>query len=211
MQFFLPGTGLLCPSTQPLQLSLYPPPLPKATLPPLSRSGAAPGNPPSPDTTPRSPHFEFHLATGLPTLAQAPDDPVDANPPIHSLVIPSVPPSTTHDEYIPATATRLSKAQWTHFQESLPTATALRLEQSFGKDNINHSFTTQICFRHTFIFLLKSGLLVSADLNNLYQASPRAQLLSRLLQSHADIDFRPLRGYRHTWEQQTELEVGRKH
>ena len=121
-----------------------------------------------------------------------------------------VEPPPTKEIYTPPQAIRLSKEEWTKFRLSLPTNTQLRLSESFGKDNIHQSFTTDVCFRHVLVFLFKSGFLSNPETQALNKSSKIASTMSALLWEHRRIDFSPIRGYDKFWEQRTSLEQGRR-
>jgi hypothetical protein len=80
-------------------------------------------------------------------------------------------------------------------QINLPTAVQLQLDEPYGKDTQAQSFYGELQFRHTLIFVLKSGFLDSIDRNVLFSSAayPKADLLYQLLQDHRAVDFTPLR------------------
>jgi hypothetical protein len=80
-------------------------------------------------------------------------------------------------------------------QCNLPTAVQLQLSEPYGKDSQCQSFYGEIQFRHTLIFLLKSGFLSSTDRQILSSptAYPKAALLYDLLLDHRTVDFSSLR------------------
>jgi hypothetical protein len=80
-------------------------------------------------------------------------------------------------------------------QVHLPTAVQLQLAEPYGKDTRTQSFYGEIQFRHTLIFVLKSGFLDPIDRSALSSptAYPKAALLCQLLQNHRNVDFTPLR------------------
>ena len=112
--------------------------------------------------------------------------------------------------YTPNQVRVLSKKASENFFCTLPTSTKLRLEESFGKDNIRHSFSTDCCFRHSVLFLLKSGFLSDACFLSLQKASLHVTTMAYLLRRYARIDFSPLRGYQHSWNKRVNLEEERR-
>jgi hypothetical protein len=112
--------------------------------------------------------------------------------------------------YSPSPIKILSKRESEDFFKSLPSNTQLRLEESFGKDSIHHSFTTDVVFRHVVIFLLKSGFLSTTCLNVLQNASIHVSTMSFLLSTYGKINFSSLRGYQTSWKQRTSLESERR-
>ena len=77
------------------------------------------------------------------------------------------------------------------FKDSLPTRVQVTLDQKFGKDNLNQSFTADVCFRHILLPLFKSNLLSPREQGMLVRASKPANVLRSLLSEHSDIDFSP--------------------
>jgi hypothetical protein len=147
--------------------------------------------PPTPISPPgKSPHFEFHIDNPqvppllLPNIAfnDAIDD-LEADPPCD-------PPVFDHTKpYIPPPLKILSQAATEIFLRSLPSSTQLRLDESFGKDSVNHSFTTDCVFRHIVIFLLKSNFLSPPCLSVLQEASIHAYTMSFFLRCYGRVDF----------------------
>lgn len=85
------------------------------------------------------------------------------------------------------------------FKTLLPDKVRVTLDQPFGKDNINQSFTADCRLRHVLLPLFKSGFLAQCDLSNLEFAYRPAFVLHHLLSDHAGVDFSPLRGFHSDW------------
>jgi hypothetical protein len=109
-----------------------------------------------------------------------------------SLQVSSVAPrnsQVTLSRSVTKSMTKHQREVWA--QVTLPTAVQLQLDEPYGKDTRSQSFTSEIRFRHTLIFLLKSGFLDVLDRQNLSSppAFPKAALLYNLLQDHLNVDF----------------------
>ena len=91
------------------------------------------------------------------------------------------------------------------FQASLPSKVRVTLDQPFGKDNINQSFTADCRLRHVLLPLFKSNFLGAVDHSCLERAYRPALVLRRLLHDHANVDFSPLRGFQANWEEETDI------
>jgi hypothetical protein len=84
----------------------------------------------------------------------------------------------------------------------LPTAVQIQLGQTFGnKDSMFQSFYAEKCFRHVLLPVLKSGYLSCNSIKRLERASFRARQLRQLLKRYAHVDFCPLQGFQHDWEE----------
>jgi hypothetical protein len=170
LQFLVQGTSLHV-GFRPPRLDL--PPVSQLRLPrPTDLDPVLP-------TPVQSPHLAFHIDNPqvppiiLPNMAfmDANDD-TEADPPCD-------PPLFDHTQpYTPPPLKIFSKSASEAFFRSLPSSTQLRLDESFGKDNINHSFSTDCVFRHVLIFLLKSGFLSPTCLNILQDASIHVYTMS---------------------------------
>ena len=75
----------------------------------------------------------------------------------------------------------------------VPNRVRLAVESPYGKDSIDRCFATEKTFRHTWIYLFKSGCLLQEDLEALFRAFTPALLLWAMLQEHALVDFRDLK------------------
>ena len=91
------------------------------------------------------------------------------------------------------------------FHDSLPDKVRITLNQPFGKDNINQSFTADCRLRHVLLPLFKSNFLEGADISQLAIAYRPAFVLRRLLREHANVDFSSLPGYPLGWESETDI------
>jgi len=76
---------------------------------------------------------------------------------------------------------------------SLPSAVRTQLDQDFGKDDNNHSFTNDATFRHILLPLYSSNYLDDNEWFHLRMAVPCVERLGRLIDDVAEVDFRPLR------------------
>ena len=202
LQFLVQGTSLHV-GFRPPRLDL--PPVSQLRLPrPTDLDPVLP-------TPVQSPHLAFHIDNPqvppiiLPNMAfmDANDD-TEADPPCD-------PPLFDHTQpYTPPPLKIFSKSASEAFFRSLPSSTQLRLDESFGKDNINHSFSTDCVFRHVLIFLLKSGFLSPTCLNILQDASIHVYTMSFFLRRYGRVDFSSLRGYQQSWDKRTHLEHERR-
>jgi hypothetical protein len=100
-------------------------------------------------------------------------------------------------------ATMLSRDRW--FGQTVPRRVQLCIDTPFGKDNNDQSFTSDVRFRHSHIFLLESGFLAPEDETSLFAADPLAKQLDQLVRDHGDVDFRELRTYNEDWESETTI------
>jgi len=94
---------------------------------------------------------------------------------------------------------------------TLPTPVQVQLQQPFGKDDLEHSFTNSATFRHALLPLYFSNYLDDEEWNNLCSSVPSAHRLGRLLQEHGTVDFRPLREnfFKEGWEDETDFDYQR--
>ena len=58
-----------------------------------------------------------------------------------------------------------------------------------GKSSRDHSFTSEACFEHTVIFLLKTGYLNGIDQRSFLQSHPLILHLEKMLQWSKNIQF----------------------
>ena len=93
----------------------------------------------------------------------------------------------------------------------LPSPVQLRIQQPFGKDDLNHSFTNEATVRHILIPLLFSDFLSETEFDTLCQAFTAAAQLRQLLREYGNIDFRPLRDQYlpHNWDEATDFNTER--
>ena len=88
-------------------------------------------------------------------------------------------------------STKAEREQWA--KANLPSPVLVQLNQPFGKDRINQSFTVQAAFRHVLCALIKSGFLPDHALAALEAAYAPAAAYTRLAKSHSLVDFSSLR------------------
>jgi hypothetical protein len=115
------------------------------------------------------------------------DDAATSIAPIRSL-------ATAHFPLPQGTATFANKAareDWA--KANIATAVLAQINQPFGKDSLSQSFTVDAAFRHVLCPVIKSGLLVAADLVALETAYAPAAWFSELLRTHELVDFSALR------------------
>ncbi|CAJ1948086.1 unnamed protein product [Cylindrotheca closterium] len=89
-----------------------------------------------------------------------------------------------------------TRSEQSQFLRDLQSRTALAVESPYGKDSKDSNdrcFKTESTFRHTFVFLYKSGYLDTTTGDRLGKAFSGALLLCLLLKGHEFVDFRPLR------------------
>lgn len=104
--------------------------------------------------------------------------------------------------------TRTQREDWA--KDNLPDRVQLLLEQPFGKDNINQSFTSDLRFRHVLIFLYRSGYLSRRVRSHLEKACWLAKNLAKIIRQYKPTNFQPLRVQSPNWEQESELSTERK-
>ena len=200
-----PSLHLLSLGPPPYQIGFRPTPINRGLKPtptpiPQVSISAIPPHPPQ-----GSQHLNFHTdnpnAPVLPPILQVTNDILDtaADPPCDP---PTADPNLP---YIHPPIQVLSKAASEAFLQSLPTSTQLRLDESFGKEKITHSFSTDCMFRHVVIFLLKSGFLSSTCQSILQNTSIYVSTMSFLLRRYGRVNFMPLRGYQQSWHQRKDL------
>lgn len=94
---------------------------------------------------------------------------------------------------------------------TLPSETRLRLDQPYGKDDANHSFTNEACFRHCLLPLYYSSFLAEDEWEYFCTTNNHARKLATLLSDYGNIDFRPLRTnyFPPGWEDATDFDYHR--
>jgi len=94
---------------------------------------------------------------------------------------------------------------------TLPTPVQTQLQQPFGKDDLEHSFTNSATFRHALLPLYFSDFLDHEEWNTLCCSVPSAYRLGCLLREHGKVDFRPLREnfFKEGWEDETDFDYQR--
>jgi len=128
------------------------------------------------------------------TKSACPDPPTSANPVLRRGRLTSGPTG-------PPTPLHYTKQRREEFYvQEVPTAVRLLIDQPFGKESNNHSFTTEAVFRHTLVFSLQSGYLDDESAASLRRASPDAWRLDKIVREHAGVDFRSLRERDPAWE-----------
>jgi hypothetical protein len=141
----------------------------------------------------------------LPTLLandDSDDEDDDDNDETHEASKPSLSPNMQP---------RLSKStKPVFFQKSvMAKAWQAQKEQSFGKDNILQSFTTEPVLLHITLPVLKQGFLDDHDMNNLFRASPSIGHLWSEYERVKDIDWSPLREPNPNWQTQERIDQHR--
>jgi hypothetical protein len=118
---------------------------------------------------------------------------------------PQVPTITSpSDLHVPRNLTRHDHEA---FKATFPTPVQVQLDQPFGKDTSDLSFTSDVEFRHILLFLYRSCFLTRSDRRRLEKADPLALQLSRLLCKYSPLDFRPFQGYGLYADFETETEI----
>jgi hypothetical protein len=86
-----------------------------------------------------------------------------------------------------------------------------KLEQPFGKDNLQQCFRSEGTLRHVLLPLWKSGFLVGDAMawDNLAEAYFPAKVMLGMLDKYGDVDFNPLRGFPQDWESETSFNTDR--
>ena len=99
------------------------------------------------------------------------------------------------------------QAMW----ETLPTETRLRLDQPYGKDDANHSFTNDAMFRHCLLPLYFSDYLTKDEWDTFCGTNTSARRLNTLIGDYGAIDFRPLRTnfFPANWDKATDFDYNR--
>ena len=82
-----------------------------------------------------------------------------------------------------------------------------KLDQPFGKDNLNQCFSAEPRLRHVLLPLWKSGFLYQCmdEWANLRLAYPPCATLFDLLDEFGEVDFNPLQGFPRNWESESEV------
>lgn len=205
-----PSFHLLATGPTSYQIGFRPAPLNQRLLTPITPIPLVSANAIPLQPLQGSQHLNFHIdnphAPVLPPSVLVTTDTMDvAEDP------PGDPPTADPNQpYVHPPITILSKKASEAFFKSLPTNTQLRLDESFGKEKITHSFSTDCMFRHVVIFLLKSGFLSSTCTLVLQTTSIHVSTMSLLLRRYGCVDFTPLRGYQQSWHQRKELSQERR-
>ena len=96
------------------------------------------------------------------------------------------------------------------FVAALPTRVQAKLNQPFGKDNLVQCFSSEACLRLVLLPLYKSAFLLrEPEWSAFAAASPMVAEFLSLVDDHATVDFRPLRGFDANWETATEINPNR--
>ena len=66
-------------------------------------------------------------------------------------------------------------------KQLIPTKYEIMKSSTFGKPSIDHSFTSEACFEHVTIFILKSQFLHKLDNDNLLESHPLIKHLDKML------------------------------
>jgi len=93
----------------------------------------------------------------------------------------------------------------------LPSDVQLRLQQPFGKDDLNHSFTNQATFRHILLPLFFSDFLTDKEWDGFCTTNNHARKLASLIGDYGAVDFRPLRTnfFPENWEDAKDFDYNR--
>ena len=78
-------------------------------------------------------------------------------------------------------------------KQLIPTKYEIMKSSTFGKPSIDHSFTSEACFEHVTIFILKSGFLHKNDNEKLLESHPLIKHLDEMLNWSNNIQFMELR------------------
>ena len=82
------------------------------------------------------------------------------------------------------------------FVATLPTRVRTKLNQPFGKDNIVQCFMSEASLRHVLLPLYKSMFLLrEPEWSAFASASPMVSTFLSVVDDHATVDFRPIRGF----------------
>ncbi len=91
-----------------------------------------------------------------------------------------------------------SRAAREHFVRTvLPPAIRAQVDNPFGKDANTQSFVSTAAFRHIILPLLQSKFLTQRQLRCLQLTYKPVADLQRLIRTHRDVDYAPLRDYIH--------------
>jgi hypothetical protein len=128
-------------------------------------------------------------SSATPPTTLAPPSAFDTidTPPIRSLATErsGLPPGVT------TFSTKAARELWA--KNNISTPVLAQLDQPFGKDRTNQSFTVQAAFRHVLCPVIKSGFLSNCALAALEAAYAPAASYSQLLRTHSLVDFSALR------------------
>ena len=142
-----------------------------------------------------------------------PDSMADREFPLQSLFLPAGGPCGSISK-LPTIRSSFNSAAREAFALSLdkvdPRIRA-KLDQPFGKDNLNQCFYAEPRLRHVLLPLWKSGFLYSCDFDwaNLSRAYPPCAVLLALLAEFGDVDFNPLKGFPLNWESENKVNLDR--
>lgn len=123
-------------------------------------------------------------------------------------LIPPVPRSASA---LPIIGTNLVSSRIRdEFVLALPTPVRAKLDQPFGKPNLNQCFLSEPRLRHVLLLLVRSGFLSDLyDWDRLASAYPPTRHLLNLLYEFGDVDFRSLQGFIDGWESEETLNFDR--
>ena len=92
---------------------------------------------------------------------------------------------------------------------NIPTKLQVLQDSAFGKPSLQHSFTSQACFEHTLIFLLKNNFLDDSDTMNLLSSHPLFQHLHKMLTWSSNISFMDIRDPIKNYADQKSIDTSR--
>ena len=96
------------------------------------------------------------------------------------------------NESIPVTVTENIESD-IKGKQNFPSKHEVLKSSTFGKPSIDHSFTSEACFEHIMIFLLKSGYISKPEHTNLLESHPLFQHLDKMLNWSSNIQFMDLK------------------
>ena len=110
------------------------------------------------------------------------------------------------NEKIPVTTTEIIESN-IKGKIHIPTKHDVLKSSNFGKPSKDHSFTSEACFEHTIIFLLKSGYIDKSDKEYLLQSHPLFQHLNKMMIWSNDIQFMDLKQPKENYAKQTSIDI----
>jgi hypothetical protein len=163
-------------------------------------------------STPVDPNSRLSLCPG-PQHTADDDLPPRESECLRSLLSPPRPPDAQNNSTTialePSTARSPQRCNASHLdtfaRTFLPTSVQVQLQQNFGKDSLSQSFSSEKCFRHILLPVLKSGFISRNNIKQLERASFRVRQLQQLRKKYSAVDFRPLQGFQSNWDDVTTI------